>query len=335
MIGDVILPSTTAAEWPKIRAEIRARVLASMGEPPEDLGRAPATCEELERYEKHGLTHVRIRYHVVDDLYNEMICVLPATVPACPGDALPLRSGLRSDAVASPAPAVLCMHGTNRGIGAAGVIDPTIPKRAYVGVAPDLLGFGASIAGSTQKDVIDAFFKRYPAWSLDGVRLADHTRAIDALETLPFVAKGGVGAIGNSLGGRSVMYVAALDERVRAAVSSTGVSPNATNVFRSCTIQTELSPALSRAIMTHGKIPWDYHEMIALAAPRALLAIEPWNDTENPYVAPIMECFRSATAAWRLLGHPERVSLLIHGEGHDTPDGIREYAYRWFDRFLK
>ncbi len=323
MIGDVILPSTTKSDWPGIREEIRARVESSMGAPPEGADKAPPKCEELERFEKHGLTHVRIRYHVVDDAFNEMICVLPAT---------------------SPAPAVFCIHGTNREIGKLGVIDPKTPNRAYgielarrgyVTVAADQFGFGATIASMTQKELVERFFKRYPGWSLDGRRLLDHTRALDALGTLPFVAKGRAGAIGNSLGGRTVMYLAALDERITAAVSSTGISPNATNVFRSCTIQTELSPALSRAIMRNGRIPWDYHEMIALVAPRALLAIEPWNDTENPYVAPTFDCFRSATAVWRLLGNPERASMLVHGEGHDTPADVRELAYRWLDRFLR
>ncbi len=323
MIGNIILPSTAAAEWPKLREEIRARVVASMGAAPEGASGRPAKAEEIERFEKHGLTHVRLRYHVLDDAWNEMICVLPAG--------------------GGPAPAVFCCHGTTPA-GKLSVIDPKIPNRAYglelarrgyVTVAVDQFGFGATLEGTTQKDLQAAFFRRYPDWSLDGRRTLDHTRAVDALQTLPFVAGGGVGAVGNSLGGRAVIYFAALDERVKAAVPSTGISPNATNVFRSCTYQTELSPALSRAITKNGVIPWDYHEMIALVAPRALLVVEPWNDSENPYVAPTFECFRNATAAWRLLGAPKSVSMLIHGDGHDTTADVREAAYRWFDRFLK
>ena len=329
MIGDVVLPSTTLTDWPRLREEIRARIDASMGAAPAGIASAPAKCEELDRVEKHGLVHLRIRYHVVGDEWNEGICILPAKTPA---------------------PAVLCIHGADAKRGKFGVIDPERPNRAYgielarrgyVTFSIDQFGHGEALGGRPQKEVVAEFFKRYPDWSLDGRRLAEHSRAIDALATLPFVADKNVcatkrfGAIGNSLGGRTVMYLAAFDERVAAAVSSTGISPNATNVFRSCTYQTDLSPAMSRAIVKNGKIPWDYHEMIALVAPRALLALEPWNDTENPDVHPTFECFYRATGVYRLLGCPERLSMLVHGEGHDTPADAREFAYRWLDRFLR
>jgi hypothetical protein len=34
------------------------------------------------------------------------------------------------------------------------------------------------------------------------------------------------------------------------------------------------------------------------------------------------------------LGTPGHISMLIHGDGHDTVDDVREYAYKWFDRYL-
>jgi len=326
MIGDVILPSTTADDWPRIREEILGRILASMGTEPEGIGDAEARFEELERFERDGLTHIRLRYHVVDDAWTEAIVILP-------------EGGGKSP----PAPAVLTIHGTDYQRGKLGVIDPERPRRnyggelarrGYVTLSADQFGFGTTYHDRPQREHVDAFFEAYPDWSLDGRRLWDHKRALDVLEKLPYVSDT-FGAIGNSLGGRAVMYLAALDERIAAAVSSTGISPNATNVFRSCTIQTELSPPLSAAISRDGKIPWDYHEMIALCAPRALLALEPYNDTENPDVLPSFECLHRASGVYRLLGHPERLTMVCHGEGHDTPDDLREFAYRWLDRFLR
>ncbi|HUU43900.1 MAG TPA: dienelactone hydrolase family protein [Planctomycetota bacterium] len=326
MIGDVILPSTTKADWPEIRREIRSRITASMGTEPEGLGETPPQHEVVERCEKDGLTHIRLRYHVLDDDWTEAVLILP-------------EGGEK----ACPAPAVLAIHGTDYERGKLGVIDPGRPRRNYGGelarrgfvtFSADQFPFGTTYHDRPQREYVDAFFEKYPDWSLDGRRLWDHKRALDVLETLPFVEKT-FGAIGNSLGGRSVMYLAALDERIAAAVSSTGISPNATNVFRSCTIQTELSPALSRAIAKNGKIPWEYHEMIALCAPRALLALEPYNDSENPDVFPTFECVYRASSVYRLLGVPERLTMVCHGEGHDTPDDLREFACRWLDRFLK
>ena len=77
--------------------------------------------------------------------------------------------------------------------------------------------------------------------------------------------------------------------------------------------------------------------MIALVAPRALLALEPYNDVDgcNPDVGPTMECVYRAAGAFRLLGVPEHLALLVHGDGHTTTGDVRDLAYRWLERFLR
>jgi dienelactone hydrolase len=50
----------------------------------------------------------------------------------------------------------------------------------------------------------------------------DNMRALDLLESLPFVQRGRFGAIGHSLGGHNSIYTAVFDERVVAVVSSCG-----------------------------------------------------------------------------------------------------------------
>ena len=37
---------------------------------------------------------------------------------------------------------------------------------------------------------------------------------------------------------------------------------------------------------------------------------------------------------WRLLGAPNHVKVLIHGDGHDTVDEVRATAYGWIERWL-
>jgi len=61
---------------------------------------------------------------------------------------------------------------------------------------------------------------QHPNWSLMGERTWDALRCLDYLETLPEVDRDRLAVAGLSLGGETAMYVAALDERVRAACSS-------------------------------------------------------------------------------------------------------------------
>jgi hypothetical protein len=130
------------------------------------------------------------------------------------------------------------------------------------------------------------------------------------------------------------MFLTAFDERVAAAVSSTGVSPHMSDVRRhgggrlSMLRLTEPEEPVRRA-------PWDYQDLIALCAPRALLMLEAWNDRYNPNAWPTMACAYHASEVYKLLGCPERLTLVEHGEGHDTPPNLRTIAYAWLDRFLR
>src|SRR5258706_8456272 len=64
-------------------------------------------------------------------------------------------------------------------------------------------------------------------WSVTGVQTCalpicgtmkaiwDNIRGLDLLETLPYVKKGKVGAIGHSLGGHNAIYTAVFDDRIK------------------------------------------------------------------------------------------------------------------------
>lgn len=338
MIGSVILPGTSAQEWPTIRAEIRTRIARTLGTPPPGAGSAPVQFKELERYENFGLTHIKLSYHVVDDEWHNAIVVLPEEGQA-----------------ACPAPAVICMHGTfSRVEGKYAVLDPGVTqnpqlrrgiesrlyaielaRRGYVTIATDVYAFGETLHGRTNPEAVADFCKKYPDWTLDGRRILDHQRALDVLEKLDVVKGSGFGAIGDSLGGRGVMYLTAFDERIAAAVSSTGVSPHFDNVVRYSAQPQTPALRLTDPEEPVRRVPWDYHELIALCAPRALLVLEAFNDQYGPNVWPDMACFYQASEVYKLLECPECLTMVTHGEGHNTPLDIRKFAYNWLDRFLK
>ncbi|HHW08631.1 MAG TPA: alpha/beta hydrolase [Firmicutes bacterium] len=329
MIDNVILPSTTREEWPLIRQTIVGRITESFGRPGRPRPAGKAAYQELARYEKHGLLHIHLRYHVIGDEWNEGICVVPPGVSAV-----------------NPAPAVLTCHGSNGSLGKQGMLDPEnlpdrayaieLARRGYVTFSVDQYGFGPALEQAAgAEELARKFYQSHPDWSLTGRHLFGHQRALDVLEQLEIVKGPPFGVMGHSLGGYAALCLTALDERIAAGVASAGVSPNLYNVYRGITSGRLAEPQFAAAVQQkRGRMPWEKQEMIALCAPRAFLMIEPYNDPYNPYILPTCACLEKAAAVYQLLGVPERIAALIHGDGHTTIASVREQAYCWFDRFL-
>jgi len=339
MFRDVVLQDTRPEEWPEIRRRIHTRVMGSMGTAP-DLVIEPEH-EVLEQYERYGLRHVKIRYRVMPDEWGLAVLVLPEGVD----DAHPGR-------------AVVVCHGTYGGkLGKTGPLTVDGPECAYaielaqrgfVTATPDNYLFGERIThgetmpedevGRRYTEALRRFVDEHPEWSLDGRRLWENQRLLDVLDSLPYIRPGAHGVMGNSLGGRMTVFLAAFDERIAAAVPSTGIRPNLTNVYRVLSGHPALlsSPLWIRHFQaTGGHMLYDYADMIALCAPRALLVVEPYNDLYNPYIEANFRCYLAGRRAYALLQKPECFCTLNHGDGHATIDDVRDYMYRWFSRWLR
>jgi dienelactone hydrolase len=325
MFHDLILPDTRPCEWAEIRARIRARILDSFGTAPIPVEPVRTPFEITGEYTRFGLRHLVIRYHVLEDFWNEAILVLP-------------------EDISTPVSAVLTLHGTNP-IGKASLMElEKRPRRAYpielakrglATISPDQYGFGSTVAGTTGTALTEEFYRRWPDWSIVAIRVLANLRAADVLDQLDYIRHDGYGAMGNSTGGQSTLFLAAMDERITASVPSCGISPNLTNVYRYIKKGRDGDPALADLIEKDGRMPWDLQEMIALIAPRAMLALEPFNDPYNPYTEATACCVMKAAKVWGLLGAQEKIALHLHGDGHDTIDDVRNLAYDWLERFLK
>ena len=328
MINAIVTPQTKKEDWRSTRAEIKARILETFGSSPVELSPSEGEFEELERYVAHGLEHIRLKYRVLEDEWAYGLLVLPREA----------KEGV-------PLPTVLTIHGTNGITGKYGVCDPEnrprraygieLAKRGFVTFSPDQYGFGEAMEDEKYSHDFDNFYDRYPEWSLSSRRVLGHIRALDVLDRLDLVRHDGYGVIGNSLGGQASLYITAFDERIKAAVVSTGLSPNATNVYRDLTRVQHLELGVTNYIKAHGKTPWELNEMLSLCAPRAVLCLEPFNDPYNPYTEVTIDCIRSAWEVYKLLESPDKLTMYIHGDGHDTVDMVRAFAYDWLERFLK
>ena len=80
MFHDLILPDTRPCEWAEIRARIRARILDSFGTAPIPVKPTRTPFEITDEYVRFGLKHLMVRYHVLDDIWNEAIIVLPEDI---------------------------------------------------------------------------------------------------------------------------------------------------------------------------------------------------------------------------------------------------------------
>ncbi|MBR2465329.1 MAG: acetylxylan esterase [Clostridia bacterium] len=328
MINDLILKDTMPDEWAGIRDRLKMRILENLGKSPVALEPAKAQFKELEKYEEHGLTHIKIKYHVFADEWDYAVIILP--------------KGLEKT---GSAPAVVTIHGTNHEVGKYGVMDPVntprrayaieLAKRGYVTISPDQFGFGEDMKTKEGKARFADFYKNYPDWSLTGRRVLGHMRAVDVLDALDYVKHDGYGVIGNSLGGQAALFLAGMDERIRVSIPSTGISPFATNAYRLVHTAHPIHPHEAKMLEKNGKSPWELNEMLGLCAPRALLLLEPFNDKYNPYTSVVYDCVYSAHKVYALLEHPERLCFYIHGDSHDTVDSVRELAYDYIDRFMQ
>jgi hypothetical protein len=151
----------------------------------------------------------------------------------------------------------------------------------------------------------------------------DNIRGMDLLESLRFVRKGKLGAIGHSLGGHNAIYTAVFDPRIQVVVSSCGFDyyvdyyngdpANWQPEHGWCQTRYMLRLADYRGRLED--IPFDFSELIGALAPRPV--------------------FVNASAVYRLYGVPQNL-LVEHPDcEHDFPPDVREAAYRFLDEQLR
>jgi len=183
-----------------------------------------------------------------------------------------------------PYPAVLCLHGhgMSKDILAGvprdeaerermellrGDFAAKFAKAGYLAIAPDAAGFGerveeASLAqagNNCQHLCVNALSL---GMSLQGIRVWEILRALDYLVCRPDVQPDRIAVAGLSMGCEHAMYVAALDERVQAAVLSCGpraIIPDAKHISWCACL---FSPGIFNEM--------DWPDITALIAPRPI-----------------------------------------------------------------
>lgn len=209
--------------------------------------------------------------------------------------------------------------------------------RRYVVICPDHLCFEDRRPPEYRRMENDALqhgnyerlvFTKYlmEGSTLQAKYLSDLMAAIDLLQSLDAVDPERIGAIGHSLGGQETLWLAWMDGRIKAAVSSCGFSQIST-IIRDCINHNFAMYA--PGLLQHG----DIADVVCGIAPRPFFMANGASDGIFP-VDCVRQIARQAEARYGELAVPDHFRSIVFDSGHSFPDAVKEQAYGFLDRYL-
>jgi dienelactone hydrolase len=161
-----------------------------------------------------------------------------------------------------------------------------------------------------------------------GVEAWNCVRALDYLETRNEVDATRFGVTGRSGGGAYSWWIAALDERIKAAVPVAGITDLENHVVDGCV------EGHCDCMFMVNTYRWDYPMVAALVAPRALLISNSDKDSIFPLEG-VLRVHEKARRIYRLCGAEANLGIHITEGPHKDTQELQVHAFTWFDRFLK
>lgn len=205
-----------------------------------------------------------------------------------------------------------------------------LAERGYVVLAPDYPGFGEYVV--CRKELYE---NGYHSCTMKGIW--NHMRGVDLLQSLDYVDPMRIGAIGHSLGGHNTLFLAAFDDRIQVAVTSCGFT-NFAYYYGGDLTGWSHDGYMPRIASAYGKdpaqMPFDFSEVIAVIAPRAVFVNAPLQDA-NFDVTGVYAAVRMARPAFTITGARQSIVAMYPEAEHDFPDAERLAAYDFIDGVLK
>jgi len=161
--------------------------------------------------------------------------------------------------------------------------------------------------------------------SLMGNQITDNMRGVDLLISLPYVDKDKIGATGASGGGNQTMWVAAIDDRIKAAVPVVSVGSFESYVMRSNCVCELLIDGLTFT-----------EESGVLALANAIMPSNHQKDS-NPTFFPseMLRSYNNAKPVFIMQGREDDISYRIFDIPHGYYPEDRQAMLGWFDLKLK
>ncbi len=161
-----------------------------------------------------------------------------------------------------------------------------------------------------------------------GVEAWNCVRALDYLETRKEVDPNRFGVTGRSGGGAYSWWIAALDERIKAAVPVAGITDLQNHVVDGCV------EGHCDCMFIVNTYRWDYPMVAALVAPHPLLISSSDKDRIFPLDG-VLRVHQKVREIYRLYGAEKNLGLHITEGPHKDTQELRIHSFVWFNRFLK
>jgi len=232
-----------------------------------------------------------------------------------------------------PFPAILHMHGHDL-LGKFGVeqqnLSSELARSGFVCLCIDAIGTFERAEEYCHEEYHGASFGASMfnlGESLMGAQVTDNMRAVDLLQSLPFVKKDKIGAVGASGGGNQTMWLSAMDERIAAAMPIVSVGSFESYVY-GCNCICELLP--------DGITFTEESGILALVAPRALRLGNALYDCNHDFsVAEMLRTYHPVERIYWALGKGDKISFNVADRIHGMRDRQQESALGFFTFHLK
>lgn len=232
-----------------------------------------------------------------------------------------------------PFPAVLNLHGHHQN----GRLAEKVQARGHILALNRYVCLSVDAFGSGERSTVHCRFEPHGGLRggllenigepLIGIQAADNMRAVDLLCSLPFADPRRIGATGASGGGNQTLYLAALDERVRAAVSAVSVGTFESYIMGSnCICET----------IFDGMNLCEESSVIALIAPRAYKILSALQDEYPTFsVKEMLRTYHNARPVFQACGADENLSYQTFMTPHGYHPEMMESMLGFFDLHLK
>lgn len=304
---------TSLEGWKKQRAIVRKRWMDFLGPMPEF---KKANYEVIKTESLDRCVRQRIRYECEPGLFVEAYLLFPA-----------------GEFGAKSLPGLVALHQTTRSTidEIAGVAGPEeqhigikLARNGFVVICPRCFLWENTTDLTT---AVETFKARHPQALGMRKMLYDAVRATDILEKVSAVDPQRIGAVGHSLGAKETLYLAAFDERIKAAVASEGGT-----AFKSTNWNALWY--LGKGIDAEG-FRLNHHEVLSLIAPRPFLILAGESGSGAADGLRTWPLVNAAQAVYRLHSETPRLGVLNHGKGHSIPPRVFDQTTEWLTTYLK
>ena len=309
----------TAAQWQEHQEEVQETLIDIVGPFPE---KTPLNARVVGTVEREGYHVEKLLYESVPGYYVTAALFVP-------------------EKREEKAPAVLYLSGhTAEGFRAETYqhVIINLVRKGFVVLAIDPVGQGerrqyvdpatgeSTMSGSTKEHsyvgaqafIAGSSLARYMTW--DGIR------GIDYLVSRDEVDPERIGATGRSGGGTQTAYIAAFDERVRAAAPENYI----TSLHR---LFETRGPQDAEQNLYHGIARGvDHADLLTARAPKPVLMIATTRDFFS--IQGARETYQEVARAYQALGKPENIEMVEDDDEHASTRKNREALYAFFQKHL-